>query len=113
MEQRESQSIGDTSAKKTVDDKELQPQGQTLPEEILVHILSYVDIETLLKLRLVCRWWKYLIDNEVWRLKVSRGTYKSLNPVNPKWKFPWFVYYWKCVKDSHVKNPLKNHYGQG
>jgi hypothetical protein len=114
MGQRESRTVGDTSVKKTIDDdKELQPLEHSLPEEILVHILSYVDVETLLKLRLVCCWWKYLIDNEVWKLKVSRGTFKSLNSVNPKWKLPWFVYYWICVKDSFGKNLLKNHCGQG
>jgi hypothetical protein len=114
MGQSGSQNIGDIFTDKTIDNnEELQPLEHNLPEEVLVHVLSYVDPETLVKLRLVCRWWKHLIDNEVWRLKVSRKKYKSLNSVDPKWKLPWFVYYWICVKDPFGKNLLKNHCGQG
>jgi hypothetical protein len=114
MGQRESQSVGDMSAEKTIDsNKELQPMELIVPEEILIHILSYVDAQTLVKLRLVCHWWKHLIDNEVWKLKTSRQKYRSLKSVDPKWKLPWFVYYWICVKDPFGKNLLKNHCGQG
>lgn len=114
MGQRESQNICGTSANKATDNnEELKLMEHYLPEEILVHILSYVDAGTLVKLRFVCHWWKHLIDNEVWRLKVSRENYKSLNSVDPKWKLPWFVYYWICVKDPFGKNFVKNHCGQG
>jgi hypothetical protein len=110
MGQRISQSTSDN--KTNYSNKKLQPV-EHMPEEILVHILSYVDIKTLVNLRLVCHWWKHLIDNEVWRLKVSREKYRSLKAVDPKWKLPWFVYYWICAKDPFEKNLLKNHCAQG
>lgn len=111
MGQRISQNTSDSKANDS--NEKLQPVEQSVPEEILVHILSYVDIKTLVNLRLVCHWWKHLIDNEVWRLKVSREKYRSLKAVDPKWKLPWFVYYRICDKDPFEKNVLKNHCAQG
>jgi len=114
MGQRESQNIRETSADRTtVSNKKLLQVEHSLPEEILLHILSYVDIKTLVNLRLVCHWWKDLIDNEVWRLKVSREKYRSLKSVELKQKLPWFVYYWICDRDPFGRNLLKNHCGQG
>jgi hypothetical protein len=114
MGQRKSRNIGEASADKTiVSNKELLQVKHSLPEEILVHVLSYVDIKTLVKLRRVCRWWKHLIDNEVWRLKVSREKSRSLKSVETKQKLPWFVYYCICDRDPFGKNLLKNHCGQG
>lgn len=114
MGQSGSKNIGNTLANRIIDSNdELQPLEHNLPEEVLLHILSYVDVETLVTLRLVCHWWKHLIDNEVWRLKISREKFKSLNSVDPRRKLPWFVYYWICVKDYFGKNLLKNHCGQG
>jgi hypothetical protein len=114
MGQRESQNIGETKVVTvTGSDKELLHVEHSLPEEILVHILSYVDIKTLVNLRLVCHWWKHLIDNEVWRVKTSRGKYRSLKSVEPKQKLSWFLYYCICDSDPFGKNLLKNHCGQG
>lgn len=106
------QRISQNSSDSKTSDKKLQPVEHSVPEEIFVHILSYVDIKTLINLRLVCHWWKHLIDNEVWRLKVSREKYKSLKAVDPKRKLPWFVYYVICAKDPFEKNVLKNHCAQ-
>jgi hypothetical protein len=114
MGQRESKNICETSADRTiVSNKKLLQVEHSLPEEVLLHILSYVDHKTLVNLRLVCHLWKHLIDNEAWRLKVSRGKYGSVKSVGPKQKLPWFVYYWICYKDPFAKNLLKNHCGQG
>ena len=92
---------------------DLLPISQHIPEEVLVHILSYVDPRTLLKLRLCCKLWKQLIDKEVWKLKASRERYSSLHSVNPKQKLPWYLYHFICVKDLFGKNLVKNHCGQG
>ncbi|PSN50324.1 hypothetical protein C0J52_10124 [Blattella germanica] len=89
-----------------------EPFDHYIPEEVLIHILSYVSAKSLIKLRLVCRLWKQLIDKEVWRLKVARRDYTSLNSVSPKQKLPWYVYYWICLKDPFEKNLLRNHCGQ-
>jgi hypothetical protein len=114
MGQRESQNVRETSADRIiVSNKKLLQVEHSLQEEILLHILSYVDHKTLINLRLVCHWWKHLIDNEVWRLKVSREKYRSVNSVDPKQKLPWFVYYCICDSDPFAKNLLKNHCGQG
>jgi hypothetical protein len=114
MGQGKSRNIGEASADKTiVSNKELLQVEHRVPEEILVHILSYVEIKTLVNLRLVCHWWKDLIDNEVWRLKVSREKYRSLKSVEPKQKLPWFFYYCICDRDPFGKNLLKNHCAQG
>ena len=115
MGQRESWHICETSADRaSVSNKKLLLQVEhSLPEEILLCILSYVDIKTLVNLRLVCHLWKHLIDNEVWRRKVSREKYRSLKAIEPKQKLPWFIYYWICNSDPFGKNLLKNHCGQG
>ena len=114
MGERESQNTHETSADRTiVSSKKLLQVEHSLPEEVLLHILSYVDIKTLVNLRLVCHWWKHLIDNEVWRLKVSREKYRSLKSVELKHKLPWFVYYRICDSDPFGRNLLKNHCGQG
>ncbi|KAJ9578680.1 hypothetical protein L9F63_005104 [Diploptera punctata] len=93
--------------------EDVQAVAQCIPEEIIVNILSYVDASTLLKLRLCCKWWKNLIDKEVWRLKTSRQKYSSLRSVNPRHKLPWFVYYKIFVEDPFEKNLIQNHCGQG
>lgn len=88
------------------------PITHNIPEEVLIHILSYVDAQTLVNLRLCCKLWKELIDKEVWKMKAYRERYSSLRSVNPKLKLPWYVYYIICIRDPFEKNLIRNHCGQ-
>ncbi|XP_044744864.1 F-box only protein 6-like [Coccinella septempunctata] len=78
-----------------------------LPEEIIIHILSFVSIRDILKLRLVCKkWYNLLKTHSLWStifLRIGRKSPRQL---------PWYVCY-KCLDNSILdKNLLKNNCGQ-
>lgn len=61
-----------------------------IPEEVLTLILSYLDVQDLLKVSLVCKTWCRIIRTfEIWSIKYKRCT---KNRKQPK-KLPWYVYY--------------------
>lgn len=93
-------------------------QSHYIPEEVVALILSYVDTKSLVfRCRRVCKLWKYLIDEDVWKIRLRTATQRSLSKLSLKekmnLKFPWYVYYSIFDSDPFEKNLLKNHCGQG
>ncbi|XP_012278029.1 F-box only protein 6 isoform X2 [Orussus abietinus] len=80
-----------------------------IPEELLSEILFYVDPDSLLNCKLVCKRWNVLIQTYIWRKKAEA----IVNGPLPLGKdIPWYVYYAICAKKSFERNLLKNHSGQ-
>lgn len=89
-----------------------------LPEEIVSYILSYVPLKSLIECRRVCKTWKYIIDENVWKIltrsanklqsfsKISYGERMALN-------LPSYVYYAIFTKDPFERNLVRNNCGQG
>lgn len=74
-----------------------------LPEDIICHILSFLNAKTLLKLSQVCKsWHKIVRSHSVWMM-----LYKKLYNKRPK-KLPWFVYYSLFTQNFFDTNLLKN-----
>lgn len=95
-----------------------------LPDEMVVYTLSFVDADSLLCCRLVCRSWRQLIDAYVYQEKAScenqsvndgRGYY-SFSQIDSKTvrklDFPWYVFYTICKHDPFNRNLVKNNCGQ-
>ncbi|XP_044006038.1 F-box only protein 44-like [Aphidius gifuensis] len=81
-----------------------------IPEELLSKILIYfVDYKSLLNCQLVCKHWKYLIHNYIWRRKSELIVGQSLCSITD---IPWIVYYQIIHKNPFNKNLIKNHSGQ-
>ncbi|XP_066589065.1 F-box only protein 6-like isoform X2 [Prorops nasuta] len=80
-----------------------------LPEELLIEIFIYTDYKTLLKCQLVCKRWKDLLQEYVWRKKAEMIIDRSLSSDKD---LPWYVYYLICKKRPFERNLLKNHSGQ-
>lgn len=78
-----------------------------LPEEVVIHILSFVPVEDILKLRLVCKkWYNLTKTHSLWSSIFERNNRKA-----PR-VFPWYVCY-KCLDNSILdKNLLRNNCGQ-
>lgn len=78
-----------------------------LPEEVLVHILSFTKPEKVLRLSLVCkRWHRIVRSRELWFIIYERHYKKK-----PK-KLPWFIYYCLFSTEFFDKNLLKNGNGE-
>lgn len=86
-----------------------------IPEEILVLILSYVDVEDLIfSCRLVCHSWNRIIQNLALRMKAEREHAESSKNVGKKkCDRPWYVYYWICKKNIFGRNLLNNNSDKG
>lgn len=81
-----------------------------IPEELISQLLiNYVDYKSLLKCQIVCKHWKYLIQNYVWRKKSELIVGQSLNSIKD---VSWKVYYKICHKKPFNKNLIKNHSGK-
>lgn len=96
----------------------------SLPDEMVVLTLSYVDPDTLVDCRLVCRRWQLLVENYAFQEKASRenewvndgrGFYSfsaiDRNTVR-KLDLPWYVFRAICKHDPFHRNLIKNHCGQ-
>ncbi|CAI6366694.1 unnamed protein product [Macrosiphum euphorbiae] len=95
-----------------------------LPDEMVVNTLSFIDADTLLDCRLVCKRWRELIDAYVFQEKASRENefvnngrgYYSFSQVESssirKLELPWYVFYVICKYDPFNRNLVKNHCGQ-
>lgn len=81
-----------------------------IPEEILTLILSYVNVEDLiLKCRLVCRSWNWIIQNVALRNKAERERAANLKKEGKKkCILPWYIYYWICKKNIFGRNLLNS-----
>lgn len=95
-----------------------------LPDEMVVHVLCFVPVDSLLDCRLVCRRWRVFIDSRVYQEKAAqenefvnngRGFYSfsqiDSNTVR-KLNLPWYVFYTVCKHDPFNRNLVKNHCGQ-
>ncbi|XP_015599833.1 F-box only protein 6 isoform X2 [Cephus cinctus] len=91
------------------DNNGLTITNQYIPEELLSEILCYVPYKTLLNCQLVCKRWKILIQEYVWRKKAEMIIQHSLPPIK---NMPWSVYYDICKKRPFERNLLKNHSGK-
>ncbi|XP_034934476.1 F-box only protein 6-like [Chelonus insularis] len=80
-----------------------------IPEELLAELLCYVDYKSLLNCQIVCKRWKVLIQEYVWRKKAEMIFGQSLQCIKD---MPWPVYYVICKKNPFDKNLVKNHSGQ-
>jgi len=95
-----------------------------LPDEMVVNTLSFVDADTLLDCRLVCKRWQELIDAYVFQEKASRENefvnngrgYHSFSQIDSnsvrKLELPWYVFHVICKYDPFNRNLVKNHCGQ-
>lgn len=77
-----------------------------LPEEIIIHILSFVSVKDIWKLRLVCKKWYNLTKTHSLWSTIFRRLNKTPRPL------PWYVSY-KCLDNSCFdKNLLRNNCGK-
>ncbi|XP_060852462.1 F-box only protein 17-like [Rhopalosiphum padi] len=95
-----------------------------LPDEMVVYTLSFIDADTLLDCRLVCKRWRELIDAYVFQEKASRENkyvnngrgYYSFSKIDSnnirKLELPWYVFHVICKYDPFNRNLVKNHCGQ-
>lgn len=78
-----------------------------IPEELLLHILSYVPTEQLVTYSLVCKEWNTCIKSpELWKIMFKRRFKKQAKHV------PWYVYYALFNTDLFEGNLLRNGHGQ-
>ncbi|XP_071440805.1 F-box only protein 6-like [Hetaerina americana] len=85
-----------------------------IPEEVLGHILSFVDSQALVfSCRFVCHNWKCLVDSLALKWRAERIGFKNLKE-NPGLlcKLNWIDYYWLTHKLPFECNLLKNNCGQ-
>ncbi|XP_065217207.1 F-box only protein 6-like [Planococcus citri] len=88
-----------------------------IPEEVLGLILSYVDPDSLVFLcRPVCKLWKNLIDEDVWKIRIRTSKQRSFSKLSHAermtLKLPWYIYYSIFTGDPFERNLMKNHCGQ-
>lgn len=91
-----------------------------LPDEMVIYTLNFVDPDTLLNCRLVCKSWREFIDSDVFQDKASRENeihrFYSFSHIHPstvkKLDLPWFVFYVICKYDPFNRNIVKNNCGQ-
>jgi len=95
-----------------------------LPDEMVVYTLSFIDADTLMDCRLVCKRWRELIDAYVFQEKASRENefvnngrgFYSFSQIDSnsvrKLELPWYVFYVICKYDPFNRNLVKNHCGQ-
>ncbi|KAB0802606.1 hypothetical protein PPYR_04792 [Photinus pyralis] len=78
-----------------------------IPEEILLHILSFVDPKVLLRYSIVCKKWNLLIKSfPLWSIIYRRKFQRK-----PK-KLPWYIFYCRFSTEYFDINLLKNGSGQ-
>lgn len=96
-----------------------------LPDEMVIHLLTFVDADSLLNCKLVCKSWKSFIDAYVFQEKASRENelvnngkgYCSFSHIDSntvrKLDYPWYVFYAICKHDPFHRNLVRNNCGQG
>jgi len=96
----------------------------SLPDEMVVLALSFVDASSLLDCRLVCNSWRTLVDAHAFQEKASRENdtvnngrgYHSFSEIDSKTvrklELPWYVFYAICKYDPFNRNLVRNHCGQ-
>lgn len=85
----------------------LKFKGIYLPEEIVILILSYVDLQHILKASLVCKRWCNIIKSTSFWTRV----YQREHGEQPE-KLPWYVFYCHFSRKLLDCNLLKNGNGQ-
>lgn len=93
-----------------------QRSFDSLPNEMVLHVLRYVDADTLLSCRPVSKLWRELVDRYAFQEKAAeenkwvnggRG-YRSFSQVDAdtvmKLDLPWFVFYVICKHDPFNRN---------
>ncbi len=79
-----------------------------LSTEVVSHILTWADFDTLTKCRLVCRQWNQLVcDPFLWKAKMlreGRGWPRTLPRAMP-WIFLAAVYQKQILEKNLIKNP--------
>ncbi|CAL1687828.1 unnamed protein product [Lasius platythorax] len=82
-----------------------------LPAELLAEIFCRAHPETLLNCQLVCKRWRLVIQNYVWRKKAELALGKPF-PRHVEEEIPWRVFYRICETRPFEKNLLRNHSGE-
>ncbi|KAF8794543.1 F-box only protein 17 like protein [Argiope bruennichi] len=84
----------------------------SIPDDLLIDILSYVPAEDLIKnCRLVCKDWKSIVDgHSVWKLKCKRE--KKCIPSISLRNIPNHYYEKIYIHDPYGKNLIQNPYGE-
>lgn len=78
-----------------------------MPEELIVLILSHVDIKTIPKCLLVCKKWReILISQHPWRIRCKRHN------IPCKKNLPWYTYYVLFRGGFFDENLILNNCGQ-
>lgn len=89
------------------DDNGLSLNNIYLPQEVLLHLLSFIEPKKLLQYCRVCRTWNKLIKSySLWSI-----IYKRKYNNKPK-KLPWYVYYCFFTSNYFHKNLLQNCNGE-
>lgn len=95
-----------------------------LPDEMVLLVLCFVETDTLLSCRRVCKKWLTLVDLYAFQEKASRENetvnngrgYHSFSDIDSstvrKLDLPWYVFYAICKYDPFNRNLVKNHCGQ-
>lgn len=105
--------MGEKSNELTVGDVNDKHNGLCpLPPEILAHILSFVDPDTLVfQCRLVCKNWRNIIDDQVWKILIRSTKVESLskltNAERKEWTLPWYISYSIFTKDPFERNIIE------
>lgn len=81
-----------------------------VPAELLAEIFCRARHGTLLNCQLVCKRWKMVIQNYVWRKKTELVLGKPF-PRQIE-EIPWQVFYLICKRRAFEKNLLRNHSGE-
>lgn len=97
----------------------------SLSDKTVVRVLKYVDADTLLSCRLVCKLWRVLVDLYAFQEKAAeqnkwinggRG-HSSFSRVDAdtvtKLDLPWFVFYAVCKHDPFDRNLVDHSPGPG
>ncbi|XP_057318519.1 F-box only protein 6-like [Microplitis mediator] len=81
--------------------------GKYIPDELLCELLSYVNVWSLLRCHLVCKRWKNLIQDYVWKKKAQLILGASFQS-----SISWESYYEVCKRNPFNRNLIRNHSGQ-
>ncbi|KAF2900947.1 hypothetical protein ILUMI_05241 [Ignelater luminosus] len=79
-----------------------------IPEEIILHILAFVDPNELLKCSLVCRNWNKFIKSYTFWSTLYGRKYRDSKPK----QLPWYLFYCLLSTNYFNNNLLKNGNGQ-
>ncbi|XP_018331071.1 F-box only protein 6-like [Agrilus planipennis] len=81
--------------------------GRTIPEEMILEILSYVDPKEILKLGLVCKNWYNITRSHLFWVNVSEKHNRIIHK-----QLPWYLFYCLFAMNYFDTNLIKNGNGE-